>query len=353
MPAKTGTLLLADLIANQQQTPAAFGLDTIADVFARDLAAHNRITTDMVGELADVSADRLRLAGASDSMQMQEIDEVGRTRTQKASGGQSVGFPLRLFGVAVGWDRKYFQTKTVADMARQLQATEIAHVRRIRLDLQRALYLSANYTFRDELVAPQADLPVKRLANADGFPVPNGPNAEVFDGATHSHYLASATLTAGALASLVNTVAEHNISARIRAAVNVADEVAVRALAGFIPYVDSRLTLNANANQANARLDFTRMNDRAIGLFNQAEVWVKPWALASYPVAYDLDAMEKPLVYRTRTGGASDGLQIAAELADYPLVARHLEAEFGVGVWGRTAAAVLYVGGTSYQDPAL
>lgn len=353
--ANTGTLLLADLIANKQTTPAAFGLDTIAQIVANDLAVHNRLTNDMVAEFADVSGDRLRLSGASGNMDMYEIDETSRTRTQKTLGGQSVGFPLRLFGVALGWDRQFFKRKTVADMAVQVQNAEAAHIRRIRTDLQRAIYRSGNYTFRDELGTPQVDLPVKRLANADGFPIPNGPNGETFDPTVHTHYLAATSLTAGALTSLVQTVAEHSNASRIRVAINIADEVAVRALAGFIPYVDARLTLNTAANQPDGtRLDTTRTNDRAIGLFGAAEVWVKPWAIAFYPVAYDTAANEKPLVYRTGVDGVGSGLAIAAELDDYPLTAQHMEAELGFGVWGRVSAAVLQTNAATvniYVDP--
>lgn len=347
---RTGTLAMADLLANKQTTAASFGLDTINEVFQRDLAAHNRILNDVVQELAEPTNDRLRLAGNSDSMQMVETDEFGRSRTQKVTAGTNVGFPLRLFTVSIGWTRKWFQQKSVADVAQQMQGAQIAHRKKVRLEIQKAIYRSANYAFTDSLVAPSVALPVKRLLNADGTVPPNGPNQETYDG-THQHYLANATLTAAALLSLVNTVAEHSTSGAIRVAISATDETAVRALSGFTAYIDSRLTLNTAANQPTNTLDYRRQNDRAIGIFGAAEVWVKPWAIANYALAYDVGAGEKPLAYRTRTGGADSGLVIAAELDDYPLHAQHMEAEFGFGVWGRSAAAVLYFASGTYADP--
>jgi hypothetical protein len=350
MAPKTGTLAMADLLANKQTTAADFGLDTIAEVFRRDLEAHNRIVNSIVQELADPTSDRLRLAGESGSLEMVEIDEFGRSRTQKPTAGNNVGFPLKLFTVSIGWTRKYFQQRSVRDVALVMQNTQIAHRKKVRLEIQRALFRSANYTFTDALVAPSVALPVKRLANADSMAISDGPNGETFDGATHQHYLANATLTAAALLSLVNTVAEHSTTGQVRVAISTTDETAVRALSGFTAYVDARLTLNTAANQPTEQLDFRRQNDRPIGVFGAAEVWVKPWAIANYALAYDVGAAEKPLAYRTRTGATDAGLVIAAELDDYPLHAQHMEAEFGFGVWGRVSAAVLYFAGGSYVD---
>jgi hypothetical protein len=57
-------------------------------------------------------------------------------------------------------------------------------------------------------------------------------------------------------------------------------------------------------------------------------------------------------VFRVRqaAGGFGD-LQIAAEDEQYPLRARFMEREFGIGVWNRTAAAVLYTANSTYSAP--
>jgi len=222
----------------------------------------------------------------------------------------------------------------------------------VRRELQKAMYLSANYSIVDYRV-DKVTLNVKRFVNADGAPIPDGPNGETFNGATHTHYLAVNGLNDTAAAALVQTVIEHHQDGKPIIAINSADEAAWRALTNFRPYIDQRLTLNYNANEPTVRLDPFRTNDKPIGLYGAAEVWLKPWALANYAVCTDIDAAAgKPLVCRIRRG---DGvaLKIAAKLAIAPLYADVMESEFGFGVWNRTNGAVLYSGGASYIDPTL
>jgi hypothetical protein len=100
-------------------------------------------------------------------------------------------------------------------------------------------------------------------------------------------------------------------------------------------------------------LDISRLDNRAIGIFEGAEIQVKPWAIANYVFAWDAADPNKPLAYRQRTATALQGLRIAAENGDYPLYARQMEAEFGVGVWTRTNGSVLYFANATYADPSI
>lgn len=348
---KVGTMSIDDLRAVDWQSAAAFGLNTISEVFQRDLAIHSQITADLVSFIAVPTSDRQRIQGTSDQGEMYEVDEFGRAPTQKVSGGTTVGFPMRLFQYNLGWTRKYLQNATPAELVDQMTAAKDAHVRKIARDLRRAIYLSGNFTFNDFLV-DKIDFAVKRLLNADGSKVPGGPNGETFDGSTHTHYLAVSGITATALTNAVNTVVEHGFGNQVMIVIDQADEAAVRGLAGFTAYVDPRLTLGTANNQATKRLDITRLNNRAIGLFAAAEVWVKPWGLASYPLVFDSGSPMKPAVLRTRNG-VTPALEIAAELDTYPLYAQYMESEFGFGVWNRANGAVLYTGGGSYVDPTI
>lgn len=348
---KTGTLSIDDLQAVQFQSAARYGLNTIAEVFAADLAVHSRIAGEMLSLYADVTADRQRIYGASDRGNMVETDEFGRAPTQKARAGTTAGFPLKMYSYAIGWTRKYLQNATPAELANQFTAGKKAHMIEIARQLKKAIYLSANYTFNDFLV-DKIDLAVKRFVNADSAAIPDGPNGETYDGATHTHYDAIATLTAAAMQTHIRDVVEHGHGGKVVTIINIADEATVRALTGFVPYLDPRVTLNANANQAGTRLDITRLDNRAIGIFDSAEVWIKPWALPSYMFTFDTTTGNKPLAVRTRTGAAPT-LEIAAELDTFPLYAQYMESEFGVGVWTRTNGAVLYFGGGSYTDPTI
>lgn len=351
MAKKTGSLTIADLLAARFQSVAEFGEDTVQEVLAADIAAHNTIVTQMVSELCEVTTDRQRLSGSSLSGEMIEVDEHGRAPTQRDQPGSTVGFPLKLYQFNVGWTRKWLQSATPADLAIRTQAAKKAHLRRIQTDIKSALYLSSNYTHRDHLI-DNVDLEVKRFVNADSKPIPDGPNGETFDGATHTHYDASASLTASAVTAIIDDVVEHGHGDQVRLNISRTNETAFRALSGFEAYVDPRLTLNANANEPRTRAILNRLDNRPIGIFGAAEVWVKPWAIAGYYFAHSVSG-PKPLAFRQRQQEALQGLQMVSESEVHPLLVEFMEAEFGVGVYTRTNGAVLYVGGGSYVAPTI
>lgn len=350
-PRNVGTLSLADLLERTNTSPIEFGLDNIAAAIQRDLDIHNRLTTDMVSTYAQVTTDVRRRYGVGTTIRMVEADEFTRAHTQKAVTGAVVEFPLRKFQLSVGWTADFFRRKTVADMAITQKAAQAGHQLEIRLQMQKALYLSSNYTFTD-YDATGLDLNVKRFLNADSAPIPNGPNGETFTASTHTHYLGSATLTNAAVVSLVATVIEHHQDGQIKLFINAADETAFRALTDFKAYIDQRLTLADTANNPTTRLNPFRTNDRAIGLFGAAEVWVKPWAIANYIVALETAGGAKPLAIRVPDGNTIR-LEVAGTNVMFPLQAEYQESHFGVGVSERTAGAVLYFANATYSDPTI
>ena len=138
----------------------------------------------------------------------------------------------------------------------------------------------------------------------------------------------------------------------VRIYIAQANETAFRALTGFVPYIDPRLTLGTASNQPTVRLDITRMNNRAIGIYGAAEVWVKPWMIANYLVVFDAAGDSKPLAVREDRTGSLD-LQRVAELDDHPLRVDYFESYFGVGAFTRTNGAVLYFANATYTDPTI
>jgi len=351
MASNTGTYDIATLLATRITSAAEFGLDTIERVLAADVAAHNAIVQEMVSDMCEVTIDRQRIYGTSAGGEMQEVDEYGAAPTQKALPGSTVGFPLRLFQYNIGWTAKFLQQATPADLAIQTQAAEAAHLRGIQLQLKRAIFRSANYTFIDHLV-DNVSLAVKRFVNADSAAIPDGPNGEAFDGATHDHYQAEATYTATFLTNIINNVIEHGHGGAVRVAINKADEAATRALSGFVAYPDPRIIYRASDTPGQT-LDFARLDNRAIGIFGGAEVWVKSWAIAAYPFVWDSADPNKPLAFRQRAQAGLQGLRIAAENADYPLYAKFMEAELGIAVWTRTNGAVLKTDNATWADPTI
>jgi hypothetical protein len=350
MATTTGSYDISALLAARFQSVAAYGLSTVQEILAADIATHNAIVADMLGELCEVTTDRQRIYGTSVAGEMVEVDEFGRAPAQKDSPGSTVAFPLKKFSFALGWTGDYFQEATPADLAIKTQAAEKAHLRAIQLAIRRAIFNDDNYTARDYMV-DNVDLAVKRFVNADSAAIPDGPNGETFDGAAHTHYNANATLTAAALTANVEDVIEHGHGGQVRIAIARAEEAAVRALTGFTAYLDPRSV--APLMRLDQALDITRMDNRAIGLYGAAEVWVKPWALNTYPFCWDAGASQKPLCFRQKTATSLQGLRIAASLDTYPLYAQYMEAYFGVGVWSRTNGAILYDAGGAWADPTI
>lgn len=346
----TGTHDISTLLAARDQSVADFGLDKILPIIQSELARHNEIVTTLVSDLATFTTDRQRKYGISVGGDMYEVDEYGRAPTQVSKPGATVGFPLKLFQYAIGWTQKWFDTKTPADMAIAVQGGERAHLRMLSRELKRAFMLSSNYTWDDFLV-DGVDLAVKRLVNADSAPIPEGPNGETFTASTHTHYVGEASLTAAFVTTEIANVMEHGHGMDMRIYISVTDEAAFRALAGFVAYQDPRLVFRATDTPGKT-LDVTRTNNRAIGIFGGAEVWVKSWMPASYLFFFDAGS-EKPLVIRQRSSTSLQGLRIAGTIDAFPLYAQYMESEFGVGISTRTNGSVLYTANATYADPSI
>lgn len=347
-----GTLNTLDTLAASQQSIAAYGEDNAFTAIQAALEAHNNIMRDTMSALVDTTSDRQRRYGGPDNMSMDEVDEFGRGDAQKLAAGVTLGFPLRLFDVTVQWTRKFFQNKSAAELAVQFTAVMDAHRKRVVREVKKAVFTPTNTTGYIDRLIDNVALNLKALANADSAAIPIGPNGEVFDGSTHTHYLARvAALAASDVSAVLNTVREHFATGNEYLYINQAQEAAIRAMtANFTAYVDARIIPASTVQTAQGSLPPFNLYNRPIGIFDGAEVWVKPWVPANYMLAW-IDTI-KPLVLRTRQGGSPD-LVIAAEDEAYPLRAKTLEAEFGVGVWQRVGMAVLFVGGTSYVTPTI
>ncbi len=346
-----GTITTLDTLIAITGTPVAeYGEDRLWEAIDANFAVHNAIVNDMLGDLVERTTDKLRRYGGVDSMKMSLVDQSGRSDAQKITAGATVGFPLNLYDGTLQWTRKAFQNMSVGELAKHVRAMFTADVQNLQNEIKKAIMYSTNYTHNDVLVDNVA-LPVKRLLNADSAPIPIGPNGETFTASSHTHYLATASLIAANLTAAIDTVGEHTATGRILVYINKAQEAAVRALTGFTAYTDPRIIYMATTNIANQSVDLMNQGNRAIGIFDEAEVWVKPWVPANYIFVFLVDGGEKPLAMRTRPGAGDLGLVADDEL--HPLRARTYEREFGLGVWNRSMAAVLYIASGTYANPSL
>lgn len=353
MAVQVGTHDLASLRENRFQSVSEFGEQVFNEIIQADIAAHNAVVVEMEADLVASTTDRQRIFGASVDGEFQEVDEFGRVPTQMAQGGSNVGFPLRLFQYATGWTAMTLPLMTVGEVAEMLLGAQQADVRKRRAAIKKAIYLSSNYTFRDRVDVPQLDLGVKRLANADSMAIPNGPDSTAFDASTHTHYSAINGLTASALSSLIQNVTEHGHGGRVIVAIHYLDADTVSALTGFVAAQVVGITPSTNAAFAILPTNPLNQYNRYLGQFKGAEIWIKPWAIQNYALAYDAMAREKPLVLRQHRLPQFNGMRLVAEHTVHPLSTAHYENSYGYGVWGRTSAAVLYFGGGSYTDPSI
>jgi hypothetical protein len=353
-----GTHQIADLLAVSTATIADIegAEQAIAEAFAAELAAHNALVADMLREIADVGNEQMLGYGGSSDITAVELDEFGISDAQKSAVGANVGFPLRQWDVTLQWTRLYMQTRTPQDIAKAFDGARTADLKAIQRAIRRALLTSTNNTtYIDRRMNTAVTLPIRALLNADGQVIPVGPNGEAFVGGSHTHYLATASLVAANVSALLTTVAEHQSGGIVRLAINAADEAAIRAMTANFTALQFASTVPATTTTyAEGELDLSNASNRLIGYFNGYEVWVKPWVMASYPIAYRVGGNQKPLRARTRTGtltglGAFD---LRYEHEHYPLRAEIMSREIGFGVHGRDAAAVLYTGGGAYVIPS-
>ena len=346
-----GTLSVSDLLATQA-TIAQIGEDRAFGAIQDSLDAHNRLTREILTQLADFTTDRQKRYGGAASGTMDEIDEFGTPDAQKVVAGVTVGFPLRLYGRSVQWTRKYFQNASAMEFAAEFLDIQDSDLRNMHLQIRRAIFHPTNTTFVDKLVDNVTIYP-KALINADSTAMPVGPNGETFDGSTHTHYLGTATLTAVGMTAAIETVVEHSAMGQPMVYINRAQETAVRALTGFTAYTPVQIIPATTTASVRGDLDTAQLYNRAIGIFgNQAaEIWVKPWVPANWMFIF-LAGAPKPLIVRERTLG-SMGLVVAADDEEHPLRARTLENEFGVAVFNRVNGAVYYIANATYAEPTL
>lgn len=353
-----GTLQVSDLLATTNQTVYQLGEDAAFGAIANDLIVHNKWFNDMTADFGlERTTDRVRRYGGNTSMQVEDLDEHADPDAQKIGEGIDIGFPLRRKGLNVQWTMDYFRRTPVNDFAAQFVAARDADLQGLIKSIKTAIFKPTNtLTYKDVLV-DKVTLPVRAFLNADGAQIPDGPNAETFTPGSHTHYTARvSTLASSDVLSLISNVTEHGVDGKVMLYINSAQEATIRgfnAAGEFVAYVDARIVQPNTATYAGAvNLDVNRANDRAIGIFGAAEVWVKPWIPADYMVAIDTGAgRNRPMVLRVPTDAAFADFQVVSEDESHPLRARRLAREYGVSPWQRQKVAVLFTGGTSYTEP--
>lgn len=359
---KKGTMDVLSLIVSQAElrTVTEFGEDKLFNAIDESLRIHNVIAQELFDEFCEVTTDQLRRWGGEITRRMGRLDEYGATDAQKSMlASANVGFPLHQYGDALQWTRNYFLNLTVRDLVQQFRAILTADLQNLFYQIKKRLFNPANNLTYVDRLTDGVTLPLRALLNGDSTPIPRNPNTgATFNTATHTHYLNGASWTNAVVQAGIDNVLEHGTRGRIRMVINTADEASVTALTGFTAYQRPQIVLGANTSFATGGLnDPYRPENRPIGIFGAAEVWVKHWWIPNYFIVYDTAADRKVLAMRKRIGSSLAGfgdLQLVYDNENFPLRANQYMREFGMGVNDRSAASITYVGGGGvYVEPTI
>lgn len=358
-----GSLAVLDTLrAIDKDNIMDYGMDNLYADMSDLLEAHNVITADILNDFAETSTDEVdRYGGTLGKLGFQELDETGIASAQKTGvTGVDIGFPLRRFGRATQWTSLYWKTHSPADFAKEITQMLLDDVTNIENQLRRALFKSTNNLTYVDRLASKKTLPLRALLNADSAPIPPDRYGNTFDASTHTHYLATASLTASNVDSLIDTIVEHGVDAgeSLNIYINRADEAAFAALSGFLYF--ERETIERGGGFTGDMLTTGNRQDLvpdnvAIGMWDgTATVWLKPWVPANYILA-SLVGGEGTKALRRRVppwAGGGD-LNLDYEHEHSPFTARQWERFLGVSVFTRHKAAVLYTGGGTYTIPTI
>jgi hypothetical protein len=354
-----GIKSVEDLRAYRFASAAELGLDTINQVMQRDLALVNAQMNDAIGLLASPLTEQTRIYGTSYKLAMQEVDEHGVPDSKKAQPGVTVGFPLRRFAITLGWTRAAMQRMTPAEMAEDYIAARQGYAAEVNKQIKKSAYLKTNYNFTDELTNG-VTYGVKRFLNADNAKIPDYDGTS-FTASSHQHYsgITGSAVSAGEVDALVSNVTEHGNHAGVMIAVHSSDEATIKALSGFKTAQDLGLIIPTPTTQTFTREGITDFlsNNRFIGFWQNSSVavWVKPWAVDNRWACFGTGSPEKPLGYRRPAFDGLQGLRFESNEERLAVIAQLIVAEFGFGVWNRTAGAFLDIatGSGTYTDPTI
>lgn len=338
----TGTYSLADLRKYRFASAAEFGLDTINKVVSDELAYWNANVNEQMNFLAEPLTEQSRIYGTSAKVAMQELDEFGRAKTQKNLPGQTVSFPIRTYGQALGWTEQYMAMKTPADVVEQLDECKLGHAEELNKQMKKAIFNDTNYDFVDPYNG--VTLGIKRLINADSSTIPNAPDGTTFDGASHTHYVGttSGSFAAADLNSAVSNITEHGITQGIKIFVNGSNLASVAALSGYTA-LSSNLFNYGGTTSTVQKLDYSDVSNFCAGIWDgKYEVWVKNLLVpANYILVAATGASEKVLGFRQLAQPSLQGFRIKAQFSNYPMIAEVTESIFGYGIWNRLGAVCL------------
>lgn len=347
----TSTTGQAIIYERSQQIVAQFNAD-------RD-AAFAAFVQDSPTEL---HIERVKMVSAG---RMQKITDKDRPGLVKAAGYYDLGYPLEMWGDAIGGTEVALAYMSLATFEQHLLQIMADAAGTMRFEILKGILNPTNYTFSDPVYG---DLTVRRLANADGTLYPPVVGSES-DTSSHTHYVGTAyaytaiTDTNNPIVTVVNHLEEHygtpSGGSRIAIFIPTTMTSYIRALTDYTDITDMAITpgsQTATVNSLPPELDIPGASWKVIGRTNQKGAWIVEWPYMpeNYMVGVHLDA-PKPLVKRVDEAntGLMSGLHLAAIKEDWPNKTWYWSDRFGLGARERLSAVAVYVAGTSsYTVPS-
>lgn len=357
-----GNLSIADLLAVNNTAVIDFGREPVFATIKAYYAETNAVLTEQLEMFTEKTTDRARGVGGPATITAKYTDEWGVDDSQKISGAAQLGFPLRKSQVVRGWTNQWMRKHTPADLANQAIGASQADVTKVQAAIRRAVFYPLNTVFVDNLV-DYMSVYVKAFANADGFPIPATPSGVLINAATHNHYAGTTNVWPSVpdLDALINNVTEHTSGGKLYLFVPMslgnymyANRTAI--YTDFSPLTYPNVIYGANLTVGDGVFNVDNPNNRRIGIYKGAEVWVKPWVPDLVTFSF-VAGTQKPIAWRVPAdlGGDNGDFRPVFDDEEFPLACEILEREFGFGVQNRVGGALLSYAGpdTNYVTPAV
>lgn len=350
-----GALGLSD---NETVMLASLGQRVVFDAVQQVLGDHNN---DLAAATAlfveEVTADyklRYKLPGGGRLQRQRAMSRPGQI---KAYGSWDVALPLEDFGAEIGHNRIDFAYMDTRELARHIDAIQVADRNTVRFEILNALFNNVGWTFKDER---WGDLSIVPLANGDSVVYPPVVGSE--DEATDTHYLesgyASSAIsdTNNPFATIRDELVEHfgqqGAGSNLIAFINQAQTAKVKALTDFDEIPDRFIRPGANVDVPYS----LPANVPGTIIGRVSECWISEWRFmpANYIYAQHLDG-PPPLKMRVDPAntGLPRGLNLIMQDDDYPFTSSLYGHRFGVAVANRLNGVVMELGtGGSYSIPS-
>lgn len=338
------------------------GQSVVYNAVADVLAQWNANLTDMLQMfVSGVTTDHIQRYYSMEGGRLQEQGTLAPAGATRGAGQWDVGFPLRQYGTAWGYDEISLAYMTVQEMDRTLAQLTAQGINTVRFEILKALFNSAGIASYDDKIHPVYN--IVPLANGDSVVYP--PLAGSESGATDNHYLESGYLATAIsdvnnpFETLVMELAEHfsggnEEELEVVTFINRDEEAEVEALTDFTPIEDMHIAPGDDT----ARLTSAGPNVPGKIIGRVSDSWVSRWAWM--PSGYMLSiavAEEAPLKMRVDPAdtGLPQGLGLVAGTdSKFPLHGAQYRHRFGLGVANRLNGAVMELAnGGTYTIPTI